>query len=57
MLVGGTNKKHMVTYQVDPREDALLVSGVVTLHHAFDHQLIPGPHARAGTSGLPLGLT
>ena len=26
MLVGGTNKKHMVTYQVDPREDALEVS-------------------------------
>ena len=26
MLVGGTNKKHMVTYQVDPKEDALEVS-------------------------------
>lgn len=29
MLVGGTNKKHMVTYQVDPREDALEVSSEV----------------------------
>ncbi|KAK9843093.1 hypothetical protein WJX74_006861 [Apatococcus lobatus] len=28
MLVGGTNKKHMVTYHVDPREDALEVSAV-----------------------------
>ena len=28
MLVGGTNKKHMVTYQVDPREDALQVAAL-----------------------------